>query len=152
MRGKWVHNRVLIEPCAECLRRQGAIVRLEHAVQDWRTGGYVDLFAELHDLRIVVEGERSTRRLTNDLAKARRLRADILAIVFPTGQMARRAAQILFGHSTQGEADSMKIWLLPLGTALARLGSLSSSSAVRHTRRATEQGACHAPGQHGGPL
>jgi hypothetical protein len=126
MRGSWLHNQVLVQRCVAAMRSAGAEVRTEVSVNGGRAGGYVDAFARIDGRILVVEAERSLRRLEDDCRKAQDLGAELLVIVLPTRSMADRAARLLrtgTGHRTH----RMKLWILPLGTAIARLARIPSS-------------------------
>lgn len=139
MRGGFLHTHVLIGTLALALRLQGVKVRLEHPVQPGRTGGSVDLFAELPELRIVIEAERSTERLKNDLRKAALLRADVLLIVVPTWKLARAGSRQLAALAAEQGDGKPRALCLPLGPALQRLASISSLMTARNVLQTTNQ-------------
>jgi len=89
MRGGYLHNEVMARQLADALERLGARVRTEYPAGPGRRAGAVDLYVELHGLRIACEIELGPRRLRQDLRKAEALGVDLLLLVAPTSAGAR---------------------------------------------------------------
>jgi hypothetical protein len=121
MRGSYLHNTLLVAPIAALLRRAGAEVRLEYPGGRGRKAGYVDLFAEWDNWRIVCEAELLTKRIPHDIAKAVTLQADLLLIVVPDGRRARVAQQAVWRARALVRSEGLTIWTLAPGPALRRL-------------------------------
>jgi len=132
MKGGFLHNHVLIGTCADALQLQGARVKLEYPVQPGRTGGSVDLFAVFDNLSLVIEAERSTERLKNDLRKATLLQADILLVVVPTWKLARAGTRLLAALAAGKDNGKPRTLCLPLGPALQRLANISHLMTARN--------------------
>ncbi len=83
MRGKFTHNRCLIEPIAAAFARLGGCVHREFPIRPGRYPRYADLVVDLDGKTIVVEGESSSDRVPNDVNKAAALKALLLLFVTP---------------------------------------------------------------------
>ncbi len=136
-RGGFLHNHVLLGEVAELLSGYQARLRFEHPVRkEGRTVGFIDLFAIVEDRRLAIEAECSTQRVGNDIKKAKALGVDLLVIVMPNRELARRVQGIVRAPSGKRDrCESFEIWILPLGLAIKRLRDrcelLTSSLATR---------------------
>lgn len=124
-RGKFLHNHVLLAPMAALLTEFGAGLCFEYPVRrDGRTRGYIDLLAIVDDRRVAVEAECSIQRIVNDIRKAEVAGVDLLVIVMPNSNLARRAGNILKAQvATEDRYKSFETWILPLGLALKGLSA-----------------------------
>jgi hypothetical protein len=89
MRGGYLHSQVMARQLKEALERLGARVRTEYPAGSGRRAGAVDLYVELHGVRIACEIELGPRRLLQDLRKAEALGVDLLLVVGPTPAVAK---------------------------------------------------------------
>jgi len=115
MRGGFVHREGLLAPAAALFQGLGATVMWEHPAGKGRNAGYVDLLILYCWLRIVVEAELSSRRVENDLRKARSLAADLLVFLAPThrvGNSIRRRLGVI--HKPE-HPPTPRIWILTPG-------------------------------------
>lgn len=119
MRGHFVHNRILIAPIEERLVAFGSSVVQEYPVRVSGRTCFVDLFATYNGIRISVEAELSTARISNDIAKAISLNVDLLLILVPTASGARAIKRHL--KRTASAPRNLTISILTLGVALNRL-------------------------------
>ena len=95
MRGKFLHNKVIIAALVFALSTLGYEVQVEHPTRAGQRPPCVDLFFISRGTRIVLEAECSPVRIGNDLAKARGLAADILLIVVPHARLQARVRAAL---------------------------------------------------------
>lgn len=125
MRGKFLHNTVLISRIAALFHQTDATIYHEYPTGPGRTAGFVDLFILYKTWRFAVEAELSADRVSNDVAKAIALRADLLLIVTPNSRVAtavRRQVQRLRSNQRGLVIPNwLTIWSLPLGPAIQRL-------------------------------
>jgi len=121
VRGRFLHNDVLVAPVAALLREYGVQSQLEHATESGRGTTFVDLLAVRESLRLVCEAELSPDRVWNDVNKAVSLEANLLLIVVPNARIARRVRRRLSRLTVPMIPESLDIWILPLGPALQRL-------------------------------
>ena len=121
MRGSYLHNHILLDPIEEHFRLLGARTRREHPTRKKLAPGFVDLFIEWREHRIVCEAELSARRVLWDLEKAKALDATLLVIVVPRRVVAEAAWRRVKHSSTS--SSNVQFWILPLGPALQRLRS-----------------------------
>lgn len=124
MRGRFLHNKILIAAVEERFLALGATVSREHSVKVRDRICYVDLFVSYGDSRIACEAELTTDRILNDIAKAIALDADMLLILVPTSTMARKVQERL--TMTMPGPSLIAISVLPLGVALERLRNRTS--------------------------
>ena len=125
MRGGFLHNHCLVEPVAQRFAALGANVYREHRVGRSRNAGYVDLFIETHDVKVVVEAEQCTERIDRDRAKAKELRAHLLIIVAPTREIAMALRRRTDRTAGETSGTEIPIVVATLGSLLQRLGHLS---------------------------
>ena len=124
MRGDFLHNQVLLEPIAELLRERGIPVFREFHIGADRRGWYADLAAVYHDLRLLVEAERSADRVNGDVAKALAWPATHLLIVAPHRQVMQAVARRLGRLIPLYQEPLPKIYVATLGIAKIRLKAL----------------------------
>jgi len=120
MRGDFFHNHCLIEPIASAFTRMGGDIHREFPVRPGRYSRYADLVINLDGSLIVVEGESVTGRVMNDIAKAEALRAGLLLLVTPHRKAATAIQRKLRRISLPA---GLRIWVMPLGSALQRLAN-----------------------------
>lgn len=118
MRGKFLHNEVIIAPLLLTLTALGYPVSVEHPVRSGQRPRCVDLFFVMRGKRIVIEAECSCARVASDLAKARKLSADLLLIIVPHARLRSRARAGLKALLGQGGRSAMHFEVLTLGAAL----------------------------------
>ena len=119
MRGRFLHNRVILAQVEERFRRLGASVFQEYPAKTGKRTRFVDLFVLLHGVRVVCEAELSFARIPNDVAKAIALDADLLLIVVSTSAACRKTQLQL--KKTLTVLPGLTISILPLGVAIKRL-------------------------------
>lgn len=142
MRGGYIHNRVLLDPIAHQARRLGAEVSREVAI---RVGGrvlYGDLLLRGGSRQILVEAEMSSRRIPNDLAKARALEPCDLWVVVPNPRVGGSVRRKL----SRGNFKSPpRLFVFSLPHALQRLEQLfeliSGSNVDSEKKEQSRQGA-----------
>lgn len=135
MRGKFLHNEILVERSVRALLGFGAKVIREYPVRKGRHPGFIDAYVELDHFRIALEGERTPRRVGNDIVKAEAVQAHLLFIVAPTAEVARAIFRQLRLRECQNPARGMKIVVLPFGPALRVLGNKSLLMSVLNVRQ-----------------
>ncbi len=121
-RGSSIHNEAMVRHLLRAVTSTGARVRVEAYLGP--NVGYADLLAELGSLRVIVEAERTHRRVLADLRKARTIGATHLVIATST---ARVAASVL--RRLQDEKKSPRdpcIVVRPLALAAQALTDLFS--------------------------
>ena len=131
MKGRFLHNRVLIEPLAEYFRLRGVSVLPEYPIRPGRSAPAVDLYVPAY--RLVIEAELTVDRVLNDRAKALALQVNMLLIVTPTRRVADAAKRRL--NEAAGDEKTIVEWILPVGPALQRIrdcSPISSDSIHRH--------------------
>jgi hypothetical protein len=123
MRGKFLHNNVLVGPIVLELSRLGYQVFVEHPIRPGQRPPCVDMFIIVGDKRIVIEVECSPTRIANDIAKAREFTADLLLVVIPHARLqarVRAALKRLLGH---GDHIAPQVQVLTLGATLCWVAS-----------------------------
>lgn len=121
MRGGFLHNDVLLGPVESHFRACHARIDREFPTRPGRDAKFIDLFVNLHGLRIACEAELTTRRIGRDIDKAREVNAQLLLIVVPHRRVARYAMERVVDPAAVRR--ELALWILPLGPALARLRS-----------------------------
>ena len=121
MRGEFEHNELLVGRLDEAFRGIGGMTRKEAFVRNGHIVGFADLLVEIGGRRIVVEAERSARRITRDLLKGMALAADELWIVVPTGRELHAVRRKLIHIGVR--VPQPGIYLLTYGQALSRVGT-----------------------------
>jgi hypothetical protein len=118
MRGKFIHNNVILGTLVLALSLLGYQVFVEHPVRAGQRPPSVDAFFVVRDKRVVLEAERSTARIPNDVAKAKQLGADLLLIIVPNARLQARvqAALTRLGHDST--RAGLQIRVMTLGAAL----------------------------------
>ncbi len=138
MKGRFLHNRVLIEPLAEYFRLRGVSVLPEYPIRPGRSAPAVDLYVPAY--RLVIEAELTADRVLNDRAKALAMQADMLLIVTPTRRVTDAANRRL---KKAGRTEKTIVeWILPVGPALQRIRDcfpILSDSIHRHIDGKTTQ-------------
>ncbi len=119
MRGKFLHNEVLIQPLDLAFCLIGALTFREWFVNDGDTKGYVDLWVESNGFRIAIEAELTPKRIAHDVRKAIALRADELWIVVPTVRIARAVHRKL--NTLENTGMGPEVFFLSQGQALQRV-------------------------------
>ena len=118
MRGKFLHNQILVSRLEEAFHNLGGTTRIEHRVGH----RFIDLFVEWEGWRFVIEVELTADRVANDVVKAVAAQADLLLIVSPN----RRAAAAVNRKLARLSVPSgLVVWSLPFGPALQRLANKS---------------------------
>ncbi len=123
MRGGYLHNYVLLHPIAQQALRLGAQIDREVTIKVGRHVRYGDLLIQSGLRRILVEGEMSSKRITNDLAKALAVEACELWLVVPNPRVARSIRRKLLHQSVVPDVSGLFVLLLP--QALQRLTECS---------------------------
>lgn len=139
MRGGYLHNTLLVAPIAAFLRRAGAEVRLEHPGGRGRKAGYVDLFAEWDDWRIVCEAKLDGRRTSTEIAKAISLQADVLLFLVPDRRRVKAVKGRVRRARKQVPSARLTIWTLTLGPALRRLQKFEHFMTRTNVRKSFSQ-------------
>lgn len=88
IRGRAIHNVGMVNRLHQVALDHGAPARVEAYLGP--NLGYADLLIEAGDLKVIVEAERSPRRVHRDLAKAAAIHATHLFIATPTRRLAER--------------------------------------------------------------
>ena len=116
MKGKCVHEKVLLGRMEKQIRESGVAVRRQVPAGSGRTRRYADLVAFVGTKRLIIEAEMSSKRVAGDLLKALDLGASWLWIVTPTQRVARSVRRRL---RKMGIVEN-EPWLcvLPLGQAI----------------------------------
>jgi hypothetical protein len=131
MRGKFLHNKVIIAALLLALSALGYQVLVEHPVRPGQRPPCVDMFVIVRDKRIVLEAERSTARLGKDLAKAHALAADLLLIIVPHSRLRARMTSALERLVGPGRYAAPVVQVLTLGTALRWVSNNCPAGAPR---------------------
>jgi len=118
MRGKFLHNQVMIALPISALRSLGYAVAVEYPVRAGRRPPCVDGVAIGNDNCIVLEAECSPARAINDLAKARAIAADVLLIIVPDAGLRSRVCAVLNRLPGHNAPIAPKVLVLTLGAAL----------------------------------
>lgn len=119
MRGRFLHNKVILAQVEEKFRELGASVFQEYPAKTGKRTRFVDLFVLLNGVRVVCEAELSFARILNDVAKAIALDADLLLIIVSTSAACRKTQKQL--KKTVTALPGFTISILPLGVAIKRL-------------------------------
>lgn len=109
----YVHNRVLLDPIAKKALHLGFKVDREVPIKVGRHVLFGDLIIQADVRQILVEVEMSSRRITNDLAKAQALGECELWIVVPNPKVARSVRRRLVQQSIEPGRFGLFILLLP---------------------------------------
>ena len=118
MRGKYLHNKIMVGTLNQALRLRGYPVHLEYPIRHGQHPRAVDIFFQANGLRMALEIECTTARIRNDVAKAEALRADLFLIVLPDARTACAARGVL-GRLMKGESLTPNpIRVMPFGAAL----------------------------------
>lgn len=121
-RGSSIHNEIMVRRLLRALTTTGARVRVEAYLGP--NVGYADLLAELGPLRVVIEAERTHRRVRADMAKARAIGATHLIIATPTSRVAASVLrQLQGGKKSPGDP---RLVVRPLALAAQALTELFS--------------------------
>ena len=119
MKGGYIHEHLLLDGLERAFKKRGAKVRRQVSTRPGRKTGYADLLIDLESGRLVIEAEMSSKRIDNDLKKARDLEAIWLWIVVPNQKVA---------HSVRKQLEELGVraiepWIcvLTLGQALERV-------------------------------
>jgi len=117
MKGESTHEYILAT-LKESLVRRMVSVSTQVATRHGRDTGYVDLLAEGRGIRLAIEAEMTSRRVSNDLQKAADLEA-WLWIVTPNARVANSVRSRLRRLGVREKLPS--ICVLTLGQALSRV-------------------------------
>ncbi len=121
MRGGFEHNELLIQRLDQAFQEAGGKTQREVFIRRDGIVGFADLLMHLNSKRIIIEVERSARRISQDLLKAMALQADELWFVVPTpcerNAVRRKLTKLGICFPQSG------IHLLTLGQALQRVKS-----------------------------
>lgn len=131
MRGKFLHNRVMVAPLVLALERLGYAVSVEQPVRPGQRPPCADMFLVVRGRRIVIEAEGSCARIKNDLIKARSLQADLLLIVVPHARLRLRVQTGLIQLIGRSHPDLLLVKVLTLGAALRWISDNCPLVAVR---------------------
>lgn len=118
-RGGYEHQDLLIEGLEKSFKVIGGKTGREAFIRKGVTVGFADLLVEIKSKRIVIEAERSARRISADLLKAMVLEADELWIVVPTGRELHAVHRKLLRMGIR--VPQPGIFLLTYGQALQRV-------------------------------
>jgi len=118
MRGKFLHNQIMIAMPISALRSLGYAVAVEYPVRAGRRPPCVDGVAIGGGNCVVLEAECSPARAANDLAKAQELAADVLLIIVPHAGLRARMCAVLNRLPGNGAPNAPKVLVLTLGAAL----------------------------------
>lgn len=119
MKGKIVHNLVMVAVVAAAFRRASWATATEVAVRWGGKVGFVDLVAESDGYCIAVEAECSARRIQRDLEKAAAIMANELWIVVPNPRV--RAAVNRFLVRANIRVAKAAIFVLTPGAAVQQV-------------------------------
>lgn len=118
MRGRFLHNQLLVAPLAEALRQSGWQVNVEFHVRSETYTGFIDLKASRDGQVLAVEAELTPRRVKNDIAKAIAMNASELWIVVPEYHAARAVRAVVARHAAR---KKLPIRVLTQGQAIQRV-------------------------------
>jgi hypothetical protein len=118
MRGKFLHNQVMIAALVSALRLRRYHLYLEHPVRRGKYPPSADIFFKVNGGWVVIEVERTTARITNDFKKAQALQADLLLLVMPDAQKVQAAKTVVRCFAQKITSPSPRILVMTLGAAL----------------------------------
>ncbi len=118
MRGRFLHNKVMVAALLTALRLRGYPCRVEHAIRRGQHPRSVDIFFVANGCHVAIEVEQTTARIPHDIAKAMALRVDLLLIVAPNAQVVLDARAAVAGLTAATHPETIRIQVMPLGTAL----------------------------------
>jgi len=119
MRGNYLHTRELANPLERAFQECGAITRREVATQLDGRRFFADLLVELHQTRIIIEVELTSKRIANDLIKGMAFQCTELWVVVPNARVARAVRRKLLRLSIRPHGAG--VFVLTLGQALQRV-------------------------------
>jgi hypothetical protein len=131
MRGKFVHNKVILATVVVALGALGYEVLVEHPICSGQRPPCVDAFVVVRGRRIAIEAECSTARIGNDVVKARKLAADLLIIIVPHVRLQALVGQVLKRHLSCPSQTGPEIQVFTLGAALHWISSNCPRVATR---------------------
>lgn len=117
-----IHERLLLDPMEAHFRGMGFEVHRPFATHRFGYAGVIDLFATRDQWRVVVEAERTTERVSGDLAKAVAVHATHLLLVTPTRRVAEACDRQVVRLG--GDTDGLVILSRPVGLMAAALTSI----------------------------
>ncbi len=123
MKGKFLHNKILVGALAAALRLHGYPMRLEHAVQRGQHSRSVDILFIANGCRVVIEVELTPARIPGDWAKAKAVDADLLLIVVPHPQVNVAAKAAIDRLRPATLSGPPQIQVMCLGAALQWIGN-----------------------------
>lgn len=123
MRGKFIHNGVMISSLVAALRLRRYHFYLEYPVRRGKHPPSADIFFRANNGWVVIEVERTTARISNDLKKAQALHADLLLLVMPNAQKAKAARSVVHRLAQRGDNASPRISVMTLGVAIQWVGN-----------------------------
>jgi hypothetical protein len=118
MRGKFLHNQVMVAALVSALRLRGYHAHLEHPVRRGKNPPAVDMFFNANGKSVAMEIERTTERIANDVKKAQTLRADFLLLVMPCASNVRSAESVVRALRADVARQTPRILVMTLGAAL----------------------------------
>ena len=134
MKGKWLHNRILIEPLLQAAGST-ATIHLEMRVDQVQRSRSVDAVLDWPGFRVALEAEnKATTRLERDVIKAQDIKAHLLLIVVPNWRVVRSVQTAL--RRMQADGIALRILVLTQGAArqwLTNQSHLMSRSYVLRT-------------------
>ncbi len=119
MRGKFLHNEVLLAPLGRAFEAQDWQTDYEVPIRIGEDLGFVDLVAERDGYCIAIEAENTAKRIARDLDKAAAMRADELWIVTPNLTVAAAVRRSLARQLIR--VDHGGLYVLTQGEALQRV-------------------------------
>lgn len=117
MRGKYLHNKIMVGTLNQALCLCGYPVHLEYPIRRGQHSRAVDIYFQSNGHRVAIEIECTTARIRNDVAKADALRPDLFLIVSPDARTAR-AVRAAVNRFTNGTMRSSTIHVMTFGAAL----------------------------------
>jgi hypothetical protein len=135
MKGRWLHNRILLAPVLQAAGAN-ATIRYEVRVDPVQRSRSVDAVIEWPGFRAVVEAENRSEREVGDFPKAIALKGDVLLLVTPTSRVARSIRASLKRAKVQ--ASGLHVLVLTQGAACQWVAHQSHLMSARDVLRTSD--------------